>query len=244
MIETPHIKANKDDIAKIVLMPGDPLRAKFIAEAYFEDYKLVNTVRNMLAYTGYYKGIKLTVFSSGMGMPSMGIYCYELYKNFDVEYILRIGSCGSSNKDIKLLDVILSSVASTESTFAYSYNEEDIKEIESDKYMNDIIIETAKENNLNLKVGKTLCSDVFDPYVPNHEAFLNRLESDVIASEMEAFALFYMAKHLNKKASCLLTVSDSKYDNAAISSEQRQLGLIKMIELALDSVIKFESEVK
>ena len=104
MIETPHIKCNKEDISKIVLMPGDPLRAKFIAQTYLKDYKLVNSVRNMLAYTGFYKGKKITVFSSGMGMASMGIYCYELYKFFDVKYIIRIGSCGSTNKDIKLLE--------------------------------------------------------------------------------------------------------------------------------------------
>lgn len=240
MIETPHIKANKNDISKIVLMPGDPLRAKFIAETYLDDYKLVNSVRNALAYTGYYKGIKITVFSSGMGMPSMGIYCYELYKFFDVDYILRIGSCGSTNKEVKVLDVVLSTSSYTESNFAYSYNEDTIKEVNSSECMNQIIMSISKDKKLQLKIGKTLCSEVFDPYVPNHEAFEKRLKKDIIATEMEAFALFYIAKLLNKEASCLLTVSDSMYDDRIISSEDRQTGLISMIELALESAIKFE----
>lgn len=240
MIETPHIKAKKEDIAKIVLMPGDPLRAKFIAEKYLEDYKLVNNIRNILAYTGYYKGVKLTVFSSGMGMPSIGIYSHELYTYFDVEYILRIGSCGSNKRDLKVLDVVLSNKSCTESNFAYEYDESDIKEIESDDYMNNIIINEAKNKNMNLKIGKTLCSDVFDAYAGDFEKFKKRIPNDAIASEMEAFALFYTAKRLNKKATCLLTVSDSIYDTSAISSEERQCSLINMIELALDSAIKFE----
>ena len=240
MIETPHIKANKDDIAKIVLMPGDPLRAKFIAEKYLDDYKLVNSVRNVLAYTGFYKGVKVTVFSSGMGIPSMGIYCYELYKFFHVDYILRIGSCGSTNKGVRVSDIVLSTCSYTESNFAYEYNEEKIKEVNSSEYMNNIIINVSNNKNIDLKVGKTLCSEVFDPYVPNHELFEKRLKEDIIASEMEAFALFYIAKLLSKKASCLLTVSDSMYDKRIISTEDRQTGLTNMIELALESAIKFE----
>lgn len=240
MIETPHIKANKEDISSIVLMPGDPLRAKFIAENYLREYKLVNSVRNALAYTGYYKGVKITVFTSGMGMPSMGIYCYELYKFFDVKYILRIGSCGSCNKDVNVLDVVLSNESYTEGNFAYTYNEDNIKEVKSSDYMNEIIIKTSKDNNINLKVGKTICSEVFDAYVLDHDKFMNRIPKDILASEMEAFALFYIAKLLSKQASCLLTVSDSMYSSEEISSDERQTGLTKMIELALESAIKFE----
>ena len=240
MIETPHIKANKEDIANIVLMPGDPLRAKFIAEKYLQDYKLVNSIRNVLGYTGFYKGKRITVFSSGMGMPSMGIYCYELYKFFDVDYILRIGSCGSLNKDVKVLDVVLSSSSYTEGNFAYAYDEENIKEVISDEYMNNIIYNTAREKNINLKIGKTLCSEVFDVYIPNKEAYLNRIPKELIAAEMEAFSLFYIAKKLNKKGACLLTVSDSSYDDRVITTLDRQNGLVSMIELSLDSAIKFE----
>ena len=234
MIETPHIKCNKEDISNIVLMPGDPLRAKFIAETYLADYKLVNSVRNMLAYTGYYKGKKITVFSSGMGMASMGIYCYELYKFFDVKYIIRIGSCGSNNKDIKLLDTILSTSSYTETNFSYTYSSVDVHEVESSNYLNNIILN--KDNNI--KKGKTVCSMVFDAYMENKEEYNKRLPKDIIASEMEAFALFYIAKLLNKEASCLLTVADSLYDDTKISSSDRQNNLKHMIEIALEACLE------
>lgn len=234
MIETPHIKCNKEDISNVVLMPGDPLRAKFIAETYLSDYKLVNSVRNMLAYTGYYKDKKVTVFSSGMGMASMGIYCYELYKFFDVKYIIRIGSCGSTNKDIKLLDTILSTSSYTETNFSYTYSSININEVESSKYLNDIILNKDK----NIKKGRTICSMVFDAYIDNQEEYNKRLPKDVLAVEMEAFALFYIAKLLNKEATCLLTVSDSLYDKKQISSDDRQNNLKHMIELALEASLE------
>lgn len=238
MIETPHIKCNKEDIAEIVLMPGDPLRAKFIAETYLNDYKLVNNVRNMLAYTGSYKGKKITVFSSGMGLASMGIYCYELYNFFDVKYIIRIGSCGSNNPNIKLLDIILSSSSYTETNFSYTFNSEKIAEIDASPFLNDIIIRKAKSKNLDLKVGKTACTLVFDSYMQDQESYTKRLPKDIIASEMEAFALFYIANKLNKQASCLLTVADSIYENKKISALARQNSLKEMIELALDSSLE------
>ena len=234
MIETPHIKCNKEDISNIVLMPGDPLRAKFIAETYLENYKLVNDVRNMLAYTGYYKGKKITVFSSGMGMASMGIYCYELYKFFNVKYIIRIGSCGSNSKEIKLLDTILSTSSYTETNFSYTYSSININEVESSHYLNNIIL--SKDNTI--KQGKTVCSMVFDAYMENKEEYNKRLPKDIIASEMEAFALFYIAKLLNKEASCLLTVSDSLYDDTKISSSDRQNNLKHMIEIALEACLE------
>ncbi len=233
MIETPHIKCHKDDIADIVIMPGDPLRAKFIAETYLEDYKLVNEVRNMLAYTGFYKGKKITVFSSGMGMASMGIYCYELYKFFDVKYIIRVGSCGSNNPKIKLLDIILSTASYTETNFSYTCSNEQINEISASSYLNEIIL---KKNNI--KKGKTACTLVFDEYMFDQKEYNVRLPEDIIASEMEAFALFYIAKKLNKEASCLLTVSDSKYENKKISSIDRQKNLKTMIEIALEASLE------
>ena len=236
MIETPHIKCNKEDISDIVLMPGDPLRAKFIAETYLANYKLVNTVRNMLAYTGFYKGKKITIFSSGMGMASMGIYCYELYKFFDVKYIIRIGSCGSTNKDVKLLDIILSTSSYTETNFSYTYSSINVNEVESSSYLNNIIL--SKDDTI--KKGRTICSMVFDAYIDNQEEYNKRLPKDVLAVEMEAFALFYIAKILNKAAACLLTVSDSLYDKKQISSDDRQNNLKRMIEIALAVSLEVE----
>lgn len=236
MIETPHIKCNKEDISNIVLMPGDPLRAKFIAQTYLKDYKLVNSVRNMLAYTGFYKGKKITVFSSGMGMASMGIYCYELYKFFDVKYIIRIGSCGSTDKDVKLLDTILSTSSYTETNFSYTYSSVNVNEVNSSEYLNNIII----NKNKNIKKGKTVCSMVFDAYIDNQYEYNKRLPQNVLAVEMEAFALFYIAKLLNKEATCLLTVSDSLHDKKQISSSDRQLKLKEMIEISLEASLEVE----
>lgn len=239
MINTPHISANIEDIAKTVLMPGDPKRAKYIAENYFTDYKLVNDIRGILAYTGLYKGKKITVFASGMGMPSIGIYSYELYKFFNVENIIRIGSCGSNAEDIKLLDVILSTSSYNEGNFAYTFNNEVIHEVSSSEKLNNIILAKSKLNNIYLKVGRTICSEVFDLYMTDVNKFLNRVP-DSLASEMEAFALFYVAKVLKKQAACLLTVSDSKFDKRVISSEDRQNGLNDMIELALETAYELE----
>ena len=238
MIETPHIHANKEDITSIVLMPGDPLRAKFIAETYLENYYLVNDIRGILGYTGTYKGKRITVFASGMGMPSMGIYCYELYKFFDVQNIIRIGSCGSNKENIKVLDVVLSSASYNEGKFAYTFNNQDVHEVEASASLNETIQNTAKIKNIDLKIGKTACSEVFDPYMPDVTQYLARVPKDIIASEMEAFALFYIAKQLKKQAACLLTVSDSKFEERVISSEERQTSLTNMIELALESAIR------
>ena len=185
---TAHIESSKDDIAKVVLMPGDPLRAKYIAEHFLTDYKLVNSVRNMFAYTGYYKGNKVTVFSSGMGIPSIGIYAYELFKFYDVEKIIRIGTSGTIHKGV------------------------------------------------NIKSGKIITSDVFDPYVDGEKFMSNFPNEDFLASEMEAFCLFYLAKKLNRQATSLLTVVDSKYDKRSLTSEEREQSLNDMISLALESV--------
>ncbi len=238
MIETPHIKCKKEDIASVVLMPGDPLRAKFIAETYLENYKLVNSIRNMLAYTGFYKGRKITVFSSGMGIASMAIYCYELYNFFDVKTIIRIGSCGSNNPNIKVLDIILSTSSYTENNFSYTFDSEEIHEAKANYTLNSLIVKKAKEKNINLKLGKTMCTLVFDQYIKDKDSYNKRLPKDVIASEMEAFSLFYIANKFKKQASCLLTVSDSIYENKIISSEERQNNLKGMIELALETCLE------
>lgn len=236
MIKTPHIEADEGDFAKTVLMPGDPLRAKYIAEKYLVDYKLINNIRNMFGYTGYYKGKKITVMSSGMGIPSMGIYSYELYKFFKVENIIRIGSAGTSNADMNLLDVILSDKVYSETNFAYSYDDQNCHLIESSKNVNEIILKKAKELNIKINYGDTLCSECFDAYAPESKIMM-RLPIKPLGVEMEAFALFYIAKKLNKNASCLLTVSDSIVKKEEISAMDRQKSFDDMIVLALESGI-------
>ena len=233
-----HCNANIGDIEKTVLMPGDPLRAKYIAENFLENAKLVNTVRNMLAYTGTYKGKKVTVFSSGMGMPSMGIYSYELFKFYGVERIIRIGSCGAYNEDLNLFDTILVDKSYTEANFAHSWDEQDCHIAEASKELNDKIEETAKKINIPYIKGNTLCNECFDGYLDDIESFINRFPKDlnIIACEMEAFALFYMTKYFGKEASCLLTVVDSHYKNQESTSEEREKSLNNMIKLALESI--------
>ncbi|MEI3393972.1 MAG: purine-nucleoside phosphorylase [Clostridia bacterium] len=238
-----HCNAKKEDIAKTVLMPGDPLRAKYIAENFLENARLVNTVRNMLAYTGTYKGKEITVFSHGMGMASMGIYCYELYKFYDVENIIRIGSCGAYSEDLNIFDTILVDKSYTEGNFAYEWNEKDCHLIESSEFLNKIIESTAKEINIPYIKGNTLCSDCFDGYLESIPNLIKRFpkELNIIGAEMEAFALFYMAHYLGRQASCLLTVVDSHYKKQEISSEEREKSLNNMITLALESAIKIEN---
>ncbi len=238
-----HCNAKKEDIAKTVLMPGDPLRAKYIAENFLENARLVNTVRNMLAYTGTYKGKEITVFSHGMGMASMGIYCYELYKFYDVENIIRIGSCGAYSEDLNIFDTILVDKSYTEGNFSYEWNEKDCHLIESSEFLNEIIESTAKEINIPYIKGNTLCSDCFDGYLESIPNLIKRFpkELNIIGAEMEAFALFYMAHYLGRQASCLLTVVDSHYKKQEISSEEREKSLNNMITLALESAIKIEN---
>ena len=234
---TAHIEAEKEDIAKVVLMPGDPLRAKYIAENFLEDAKLVNKVRNMYGYTGLYKGKKVTVFASGMGIPSIGIYSYELYKYYDVESIIRIGTCGSFNKDIKLLDIILSTGAYCKSYFDQLLDGVDIDFIQSSDNLNQKIIATAKSKNIDIKYGKTITSDVFDLYCDVKEEFRkNYPDMNFLSVEMEAFGLLYIAKKLGKEATCLMTVVDSLYDQRSLTSDEREKSLNDMIELALETI--------
>ena len=235
---TPHIESKQEDIAPIVLMPGDPLRAKYIAETYLEDAKLINTVRNMFGYTGKYKGKRVTVFASGMGIPSIGIYSYELYKFYNVEQIIRIGTCGSFNKNIKILDVILSSGAYCKSYFDELLDGVDIDFIQSSYELNRKIMNKAKERNVDLKYGKTVTSDIFDLYCDDKDRFhQNFPDMDFLGVEMEAFGLFYIAKKLGREATCLMTVVDSLYDERSLSSDERQNSLNNMIEMALESII-------
>ena len=190
---TPHIEALKEDIAKVVIMPGDPLRAKFIAEKYLKDYKVVNNVRNMLAFTGYYNDKLVTVFASGMGIPSIGIYAYELYKFYDVETIIRIGTCGSFDKNVKMLDVIIADQAYSNSTFALMFNNDNRKEMFADKIINDALEQKALELKIPYHRGRVITSDVFDIYVDHDEFISHYPKQQYLASEMEAFALFFLS---------------------------------------------------
>ena len=235
---TPHIESSLEDIAEVVLMPGDPLRAKYIAEEFLTDYKLINTVRNMYGYTGYYKGKRITVFASGMGVPSIGIYSYELYKFYHVEKIIRIGTSGSFHKDVKLLDVVLSTGAYCKSYFDQLLDNQDINYVEASHNLNDKIKKVAEDAHIPLKVGKTITSDVFDLYADSEDVFRTNFPGDdYLSVEMEAFGLFYVAKKLGREASCLMTVVDSFYDKRSLSSEERETSLNQMIELALDTAV-------
>jgi purine-nucleoside phosphorylase len=232
---TPHISSNIEDIAKTVLMPGDPLRAKFIAETFLKDVKLVNQVRNMLAYTGTYNGKKVTVMGSGMGMPSIGIYSYELFKFYDVENIIRIGSCGAYDKNLKLFDVLLVSQAFSESSFAKTMGISNRHVLPASKTLNNRIKRAATKLNKPLKEGIIHSSDVF--YRLNHQAYVDIYKKhQTIAVEMESFALFANAKALNRKAACLLTVSDSLVNHEETTSEQREKAFTNMMEIALKSI--------
>lgn len=239
-MSTPHNEANLGDIAKTVIMPGDPLRAKYIAENFFDDYKLVNSVRGIFAYTGKYKGKTLTVMASGMGMPSMGIYSYELFKFYDVENIIRIGSCGAYKPELKLFDIILAEQTFSEGNFALTLNNEVCHIVKSSEHLNDVISKTAIDDNIDLFKGNTVCTDCFDVYMTDVNQFLSRIPEgfNPVSAEMEAFALFYVAHLLNKNAACLMSVVDSKFIKDIATPEQRQTGLNSMIKLALNSAIK------
>ena len=239
-MSTPHNEANLGDFAKTVIMPGDPLRAKYIAENFLENASLINKVRGMYAYTGNYKGTKVSVMAHGMGIPSIGIYCYELFKFYGVENIIRIGSCGAYKEDLKLFDIILAKNVYSESNFALTLNNEDCHIVSSSKDLNSIIENTSKEINIPIVKGNTVCTDCFDVYMTDVNKFLERIPNDFnpIGAEMEAFALFYIANLFNKKASTLMSVVDSKYIKEIASPKDRESGLNNMIKLALESSLK------
>jgi len=230
---TPHINASKDQIAKTVIMPGDPLRAKMIAEKYLTDYELVSSIRNIYAYTGYYNGNKVTIMASGMGMPSIGIYSYELFKFYDVENIIRVGSCGSYTKDLNLYDIILVNGSYSESSFAKTQNGCLDNVMYANKNLNFYLQEAANNLNIPITLANIHSSDVF--YREKNE-YIKLREQGYLAVEMESFALFHNANVLNKKAACLLTVSDSFETGDLTTPEERQNSFTKMIEIALNSL--------
>ena len=234
---TPHNGAQKGEIAKTVLMPGDPMRAKFIAETYLQDAKLVNQVRGMYAYTGTYKGKEITVMASGMGMPSIGIYSYELYKFYDVENIIRVGSAGSYDINLPVYDLLLVENSYSDSSFARVQNNSTYDIVPSSEYLNQMIVETAQEKNQKITVGTTYSTDVFYRQEQSNDK-IN--EHHCLACEMETFALFHTAKMLNKQATCILTISDHFVTGEETTAQERETGFKKMIELALDTTLKLK----
>ena len=235
---TPHNEANNGDIAKTVLMPGDPLRAKFIAETYLENVNCFNTVRNMYGFTGNYKGKMVSVMGSGMGMPSIGIYSYELYNEYDVDTIIRIGSAGSYCDKLRVFDVMLADSAYSESSFAKvqgGYEDDITYPTES---LNMDIMNIAKELGKTIKIGRVHSSDVF--YRQDKSPYYKDLyeNKQCLCVEMESFALFHNARILGKNAACLLTISDSFVSNEITTSKQRQQSFTEMMEIALETAIR------
>ena len=233
---TVHIESNKGDISDIVLMPGDPKRSEYIAKNFLKDYRLVNSVRGMTAYTGYYKDRLVTVFPSGMGNPSMGIYSYELFKEYEVENIIRIGSCGGYSETLKLNDVVLVTGSYSESTYAQVLDGYMEKMINSSDNLNLVIESTAKDNMINIVKGNAFCSDAF--YEMDYDFRERARNKDVLGIEMETFALFNNARKFGKNATALLTVSDLFFSEEKLSSEDRERNLNDMIILALESCLK------
>ncbi|MEQ8153321.1 MAG: purine-nucleoside phosphorylase [Clostridiaceae bacterium] len=229
---TPHIGAKLGEIAKTVLMPGDPLRAKFIAENFLEDVVQFNSVRNMLGYTGTYQGKRITVMGAGMGMPSMGIYSYELFNFYDVDNIIRIGTAGSLNKNVKLRDVVIALGASTDSNYASQYClPGTFAPIATFDLVNNAV-QAAKEKNINAVVGNILSSDTF--YCADKTALDKWIKMGIIAVEMEAAALYMNAAEAGKNALCLLTISDCPLTGESLSAEDRQSSFTEMMEIALE----------
>ena len=229
-MSTPHIESNIEDISKIVLMPGDPKRAEHIANKYLNNVKLVNSIRGMTAYTGYYKNKPITIFPSGMGMPSMGIYSYEL------DTIIRIGTAGAYIDSLSLGDIILVEKSISDSSYAKVQSDYNKNYIMSDNKINSKIEETALDLNIKINKGPIFSSDVFYEKENNYKKHV--ADYNVLGVEMETFSLFHTANILNKKATALLTVSNSFCFEKELTSEEREKNLDKMIELALETCLK------
>ena len=235
-MSTPHNNAEKGDIAKVVLMPGDPLRAKYIAETFLEDAVCYNTVRNMLGYTGYYKGKKISVQGSGMGMPSMGIYSYELYNFFGVENIIRIGSAGSINHNIKVRDIVLGMGVSTNSNYALQYGLQGTFAPICSYDLLKKCTETAEDLGLKVKVGNLLSSDTFYNDTPDASAKWGKM--GVMAVEMESAALYMNAARADKNALTICTISDHILTGESTTAKERQNSFTDMMKLALETAVK------
>lgn len=238
---TPHINATPDDFAKTVLMPGDPLRAKFIAENFLENAVQVNSVRNMLGFTGLYKGERVSVMGSGMGIPSIGIYSYELFNFFGVDNIIRVGTAGGMSEKVKIKDIVIGMGACTNSNFVKQFHlPGDYAPIASWELL-EACVNKAKELGLNCKVGNVLSSDTFygdDSCLPDElKANMLWAKMGVLAVEMESAALYMNAARAGKKALGIFTVSDHLITGEATSAEERQTSFTDMMKLALETAV-------
>ncbi len=234
-MSTPHNEAKENDFAKTVLMPGDPLRAKFIAENYLKDVKVINTVRNMLAYTGTYKGKRVSVMGSGMGMPSIGIYAYELYHFYNVDRIIRIGSAGSTVKDLKLFDIVIAMGASTDSNWAEQYNlpHGTLAGVADYGTLKEAV-DAAEKFGYHYKVGQVFSSDHF--YNDPKEVWGRWAEMGTLCIEMETYGLYCTAQEAHKEALAILTISDSLLTHQETTSEERVNSFTHMMDVALSCI--------
>ncbi len=240
-MSTPHNAAQKGDIAKTVLMPGDPLRAKFIAETYLEQPICYNTVRNMLGYTGLYKGMPISVQGSGMGMPSMGIYSYELFHTYDADRIIRIGTAGGVCEDIHLRDVVIAQAACTNSAYASQYELPGTFAPIADYELLEAAVAAARKLQVPVRVGNVLSSDVL--YYSGESHLKKWADMGVLATEMEAAALYMNAAEAGKQALCITTISDCPLRGESTTAEERQYSFLKMMEIALETAHFFEKTV-
>lgn len=235
-VPTPHISAQKGEFAKTVLMPGDPLRAKFIAETFLEKARLVNNIRGIGGYTGFYQGKEVSVMASGMGMPSMGIYSYELFHFYEVDHIIRIGTAGAIRADLKLRDVVAGMGACTNSSFAKQYQlPGDYAPIASYRMLQ-TAVDTAKQQGIDLIVGNLYSSDTF--YDEREDSLLRWQKMGVLAVEMEAAALYMNAALSGKEALAICTISDCPLTGESSTSEERQSSFTQMMEIALQTAVR------
>ena len=230
-MSTPHNKAEKGEIAKTVLMPGDPLRAKYIAETYLSDVHCFNSVRNMLGFTGKMQGKEISVMGGGMGMPSIGIYSYELYHFYDVDTIIRIGSAGALQDDIDLKEIVFAQAACTDSRFAYQYALPGTFAPIADFSLLEKAVKEARSRGIRFTVGNVVSSDIFYNAYP--DAAKKWADMGVLCVEMEAAALYMNAAKLKKKALAILSISDHIVKGTELSAEERQTGFSDMMEIAL-----------
>lgn len=234
---TPHNQAEKGEIARTVLMPGDPLRAKYIAEQYLKNARPFNTIRNMLGFTGTYRGKEVSVMGSGMGMPSIGIYSYELYTKYDVENIIRVGSAGAYCDELDLMDLVLVDSAWSESTFAKVQADVDADILYPSAKLNEKLLITAKTLDKKITACRVHSSDVFylEYNVDDYAAIYQK--HHCLCVDMESFALFHNANVLGKNAACLLTISDSFISQKRLTAEERQTSFDDMMQVALETAI-------
>ena len=236
---TPHNSAKPGDFAKTVLMPGDPLRAKFIADTFLEDAKLVNNVRGIHGYTGTYRGVPVSVMASGMGMPSIGIYSYELFTQYGVDNIIRIGSAGAISASLKLRDVIAAQGACTNSNFAHQYGLPGPFAPIADYTLLETAVAVARENGVDMPVGNVLSSDTF---YDASGSTMKWAEMGVLAVEMEAAALYMNAAKLGKRGLAIFSISDSLVTGEELDAAQRQTTFTTMMKIALETAVKMSEK--